>query len=311
MKRELYIKTPVFQSHFLKNNYNKNVSYKMECFQPTGSFKIRGMEAVCKHFIAEGKTNFISSSGGNGGYSLAYACKELGVKLIVILPKTTPSFMQNKIKNLGAKVTVFGNNWNEANDYAQILAEEQNLAYVHPFDHHLLWKGYESIIIECFEQIEQPDTIIVSVGGGGLLSGILLGLKKIGWENTKVITTEPEGAASFYESYKAKELICLEKIDTISNSLGAKQIAADALEIALNFNIEARKVADRDSLLACQHFLNEYNVLVEPACGAALSQVYDFKESLKENEKVLVIICGGASLSLNQFIEFQKEFTIN
>lgn len=87
----------------------------MECYQPSGSFKLRGIEVLCKHYIAQGKDQFLTSSGGNAGYSLAYVGKKLGVEVKVIVPETTSAYMiEKKIKRVGAEVEVFGRVWDEA-----------------------------------------------------------------------------------------------------------------------------------------------------------------------------------------------------
>lgn len=161
MINQIHAHTPIFNSHKLKKELNNNVFYKAEYCQPSGSFKIRGMEELCRHHIKKGKTNFISSSGGNAGYSMAYVGKELGVNVKVIVPKTTPQSMIDKIKLLGTEVEVHGNVWDEAHQYALKLTEETNAVIVSPFDDPLLWKGHSTIIDECAEDIEQPDVIIV------------------------------------------------------------------------------------------------------------------------------------------------------
>lgn len=306
MRHKFYLETPIYQSHKLFNEQHKNVFYKMDCYQPTNSFKIRGMEELCRHHIGEGKTKFVSSSGGNAGYSLAYVGKQLGVSVKVVVPSTTTKFMIDKIKDLGAKVEVHGSVWDEAHQYALKSAAQEDAVYVSPFDDPLLWKGHASIIDECAQQMEQPDTVIVSVGGGGLLCGVLEGMKKNGWTNTQVITTETIGAASFYESYQANKIVELEEIKTIATSLGAKKITTKALELAKEFTIKPVKVSDATALKASFDFLNEKSVLIEPACGAAISVPYFHSELLAESNNILVIVCGGANTEFNYLYQHFK-----
>ncbi len=309
MKSKFYIKTPIYKSHKLKKEQNKNIFYKMECYQPTGSFKIRGMEEFCRFHFKEGKRNFITSSGGNAGYSLAYIGKEMGLNVKIVVPKTTSKFMINKITDLGTEVEVFGNVWDEANQHGLRIAKETNAIYAPPFDDPLLWKGNSTIIDECVEQIKEPNKIIVSVGGGGLLCGILEGIKRNGWSKTEVITTETEGASSFYQSYQANKIIELEEITSIATSLGAKKVARKSLELAYNHNgVSPFVLSDRDAVRASLNFLDEYNVLVEPACGAALSFPYFNSELIKENETTLVIVCGGVNMSYEKLYKYHLGF---
>ncbi|MEL6558321.1 MAG: pyridoxal-phosphate dependent enzyme [Bacteroidota bacterium] len=306
MNQTLYKNTPLYQSHYLKAAYNRNVFYKMDCYQPSGSFKIRGMEVICRDYIAKGKTEFVASSGGNAGYSLAYVGMKLKVKVKVIVPETTASRMVTKIKELGADVEVIGKDWNEAHQHATALSKERDLPYISPFDHPLLWQGHSSVIDECAAEIAEPDKIIVAVGGGGLINGVFEGMKRNGW-NSLVIAAETTGAASFAASYRSGKLVALDKIDTIATSLGAKQIASQTLELAKNQHVSPYVISDQKALLAVDRFLDEYNVLVEPACGAAISYVYDNEVKIQPEEKVLVIVCGGVGADQEQLRAYQSK----
>ena len=295
MNKTIYLETPLLKSTTVKKNQSNTIFYKMESAQPSGSFKIRGMEALCRFHFTNGKRNFIASSGGNAGYSLAYVGRQLGVKVKVIVPKTTSALMVNKITSLGASVEVVGAVWDEADQYARKIAEQGDAVYVSPFDDPLLWKGHSTIIDECAAQMQQPDKIIVSVGGGGLLCGIFEGMKRNGWTTAQLITTETFGAASFYKSYQTNELVELNEISTVASSLGAKKVAKKALELAQNFNVKPFLMSDEDAVNATRVFFNEYNVTVEAACGAALSVPYFHANLLGENQTVLVIVCGGVN----------------
>ena len=290
MDKPLYIQTPIYSS-----KENPNVFYKMESFQPTFSFKVRGMEALCRFYLNQGQTKFIASSGGNAGYSLAYVCQKMGASLRVIVPETTSKYMTNKIASLNAEVQVHGTAWDEANKKALEISKKDGSVFVSPFDDPLLWKGHSSLIDECAQQMGRPDKVVVSVGGGGLLCGVLEGLNKYGWTDTKIITAETHGAASFYKSWKAGKIISLNEITTIANTLGAKKISEKALSMAQAFDTQAFLMSDADALKATSLFFDDYKVRVEPACGAALSVPYLFSDLIDKNESVLVIACGGAN----------------
>jgi len=203
---------------------------------------------------------------------------------------------------------IHGTNWNEAHEYALKVSKEQDLPNVPPFDHPMLWQGHSSIIDECVAAMEEPDRIVVAVGGGGLLCGVFEGLIRNNWRKTKVITAETEGAASFARSYEAGELIELDQITTIATSLGAKKVAAQALAYASAFEVEPYVTDDRTALQACQSFFDEYHALVEPACGAALSYVQARKDTLVPDENILVIVCGGVNMGMEQFLVYQNTY---
>ncbi|MGB3466003.1 MAG: pyridoxal-phosphate dependent enzyme [Cyclobacteriaceae bacterium] len=308
MAAKIYLDSPVFRSHHLSEKLGKNVYYKMDCYQPSGSFKVRGMEQICRYYIAKGYNRFIASSGGNAGYSLAYVGKQLGAEVEVIVPETTPVRMAEKIRSLGAKVEVQGKEWSEAHTYALTLSEKLQIPYISPFDHPKLWEGHSSIIDECAATMKAPDKIVVAVGGGGLLAGIFEGMKRNNWQS-QVVAAETVGAASFAASLQAGKLTEIDRIDTIATSLGAREVAEETFRRAAEFDVSSFVTDDRKALAACQQFLNEYNVLVEPACGAALSYGYDESVMPAPDETILIIVCGGICMDLTQFRHYQEMFS--
>ena len=291
MHLPLYVNTPLIRSKL-----RSDVFYKMECHQPSFSFKIRGMEKLCRFHLENGVKRFVASSGGNAGYSLAYVGQQLDLEVSVIVPSTTTSFMIDKIKSLGAKVEIYGDVWDEANIRALEIADRTDAVFVSPFDDPLLWDGHSTLIDECKIQMKKPDRLVVSVGGGGLLCGIIEGLKRNQWFDVKITTVETRGAASFYESWHAQKIIELKEINTIANTLGAKRITEKALSHAKDFQVTPLLVSDDEAVKATQLFYKETSKKVEPACGAALSIPYMHPEHFDENERVLVIACGGANV---------------
>ena len=291
MHLPLYVNTPLIRSKL-----RSDVFYKMECDQPSFSFKIRGMEKLCRFHLENGVKRFVASSGGNAGYSLAYVGQQLDLEVSVIVPSTTTSFMIDKIKSLGAKVEIYGDVWDEANIRALEIADRTDAVFVSPFDDPLLWDGHSTLIDECKIQMKKPDRLVVSVGGGGLLCGIIEGLKRNQWFDVKITTVETRGAASFYESWHAQKIIELKKINTIANTLGAKRITEKALSHAKDFQVTPLLVSDDEAVKATQLFYKETSKKVEPACGAALSIPYMHPEHFDDNERVLVIACGGANV---------------
>ncbi len=303
-----YHATPIFQAHRLNTQLNFQVSYKMECFQPSGSFKIRGMETILKDLAQKGFREVLCSSGGNAGYSLAYVGQQMGIAVKIIVPKTTSAYMIDKIKNLDAEVEIHGESWNEAHVHASALSESLHIPYVPPFDHPLLWQGHSSLIDECAKVMPAPNRIVVAVGGGGLLCGVFEGMLRNHWLHTKVVTAETEGAASFAKSMATGTLIELPTIDTIATSLGAKRVAAKALEYAAKFEVETYVTDDKTAFTACADFFNDQHMLVEPACGAALSYPLVKQDAIKAGERVLVIACGGVNMGLDAFNTYTKKY---
>lgn len=294
----LHIATPVWESKPLSMALGAPVLLKMEALQPIGSFKIRGIGHACQVRCEDGATHLVCSSGGNAGYAVAYAGRRLGVDVTVVVPRTTPTAMRETISWEGSTVIEYGESWDEAHEYATAMAGEMGAAYIHPFDDPRIWEGHATLIEEVANLGSKPGAVVVAVGGGGLLCGVLVGLHRVGWIEVPVITVETEGAASFSRSVSAGRIITLDKIETVATNLGAKTVANEALQWTSRHPITPWIVSDYAAVDACLRFADDHRILVEPACGAALSVVYDRAPVLSGKEPVLVIVCGGAGVSL-------------
>ncbi len=303
MEAPLHCVTPLIDSSRLCKPDSK-VWLKMEALQPAGSFKNRGIGAACQHYVRHGVKTLISSSGGNAGIATAYAGSKLNVPVVVIVPESTSGSAISAMRQFGAEVQIHGHGWLEAHQFAESLVEQTSVL-IHPFDDPLLWPGHATMIDEVVESGCVPDAIVLSVGGGGLLTGVAQGLKRHGLSDSLIVAVETSGAASLAASLQANKLVMLDRIDTIANTLGARQVSAAALEVARTMNVSSHIVSDQQALDACKRFLDDHRVLVEPACGAALAAVYDDAPPLKHARNILVIVCGGMGVSLNQLEQWQ------
>jgi L-serine/L-threonine ammonia-lyase len=302
----LHICTPLIESRPISEVVGAEVFLKLENTQPTGTFKIRGIGNLCEHAAKEGSTHFVSSSGGNAGYAAAYAGRNLGVKTTVFVPSTTPADAIAKIEEQEAEVIVAGDVWDETDEYASDFSDKVKGLYISPFDHPLIWDGHATVIDEITKQIEKPDAVILSVGGGGLFCGVNEGLQRNGWEDVPVIAVETEGADSLSVTLKAGELVTLPEITSIAKSLAAKTVSPKVLEWDKIHDIRSVVVTDLQAVSACFQFLDEHRFLVEPACGASLAVLYDRPELLANFRAVVVIVCGGIVVDLEKLYEWKK-----
>jgi L-serine/L-threonine ammonia-lyase len=295
----LHVRTQLLQSSVLSALTNKRVYLKLEALQPSGSFKARGIGAVCEDLKRRGVARFVSSSGGNAGIAVAYAGKELGVPVTVVVPETTSERAKGIIASFGAEVIVHGASWQEAHEQAESLARSSG-SIVHPFDHPLLWSGNSTLVDEIVDEGIRPDVVIVSVGGGGLYSGVVEGLRRNGLTSVPVIAVETEGMASFHTSIKRGELIELDAVTGVATSLGAKRVAEQAFALQQVHPTRSVLVSDKQAVSACVRFLDDHRLLVEPACGAALAAVYDNAPELAGYQTIVCVVCGGCTLSADQ-----------
>lgn len=299
----LHIASPLLFSEALSKRAKTNVYLKLESLQPSGSFKNRGIGHFCCALQKQGAKQFICSSGGNAGLAAAYASRRLGVPITIVVPESTSQTMINKIQEEQAHVVQIGKDWQEADHYAQQQCRLHKAIYVPPFDHPLIWTGHATMIHEIAASGLRPDAFIVSVGGGGLYCGVMEGLNDVGWEHVPVFAVETEGAASFAAGLQAGRVVELEKIETVAKSLGARAVTPKAIEYAKSSKTQSVVVSDSDAVQACVEFSYDHRLLVEPACGAALSLCSANNFALSCFEHVVVIVCGGASITCEQLLE--------
>ncbi|MBD8164416.1 pyridoxal-phosphate dependent enzyme [Erwinia persicina] len=295
----LHIATPLLTSRPLNLLTGRNVLLKMEALQPPGSFKIRGIGLACETWQHRGARRFVSSSGGNAGLAVAWAGRHLGVPVTVVVPETTSLWAQQLLQQELAEVIVHGSSWQEANQHALSLLTTQD-AFLHPFDDPLLWQGHATMIDEVAQSGVRPDAVVLSVGGGGLLAGVVAGLQRNGWQDVPVLAVETEGAASFHAAMAAGHPVELDGIHSIASSLGAKRVCDQALRCASEHPVHSLRVSDRAAVNACLRFLDDHRILVEPACGASLAVLYEAHPQLVAYQNLLVIVCGGATSSIEQ-----------
>jgi len=224
----------------------------------------------------------------------------------VVVPQSTPLYARNLLEREGAAVIVHGAVWAQANELAQSLLDATT-AFLHPFDNPLLWSGHATLIDEVVRSGAQFDGVILSVGGGGLLSGVAEGMERNGLANLPIIAVETEGADCLARALAAGQNIPMAAITSVATSLGANKVAEHAFELARSRDVRSVVVSDLEALIACEQFLHDHRVLVEPACGASLAVVYSRqrRRALDGIESPLVVVCGGATATLEMIREWR------
>ncbi|MDR6915850.1 L-serine/L-threonine ammonia-lyase [Pseudomonas sp. 3296] len=292
----LHIKTPLLL-HLGLSTPTRRIWLKMENLQPSGSFKLRGMGFLCTQAKAQGKCRVVCPSGGNAGFATAIAAASLGLSACIVVPHTTPESTRNRIKKTGAQVIVHGKVWDEANQRAKELSKDADTEYVPAFDHPVLWEGHSTLVDEVLEVCPQVDAMVTSVGGGGLLAGILTGLIRHGRTDCRIIACETEGAASFAAAMKAGHPVRLPRIDTVATSLGAAKVAAWPVQHLRDFPHQCVVLSDEDAIMGVVRFASDLRQLVEPACGVSLAVAYLDHPAIAAAHDVVIVVCGGVSVS--------------
>nr|XP_020479122.1 L-serine dehydratase/L-threonine deaminase-like [Monopterus albus]XP_020479123.1 L-serine dehydratase/L-threonine deaminase-like [Monopterus albus] len=319
MMEHFHLNTPLLESADMARRVGTTVYLKMENSQPSGSFKIRGIGHLCQQ-LARQSMGVVCASGGNAGMAAAYAARKIGVPATIVVPSSSPELVFQKLKDQGATVKIIGKVWDDADAEALRLAGTEGLIYVPPFDHPLLWQGHASMISEVAATLgpsRKPGAVVVSVGGGGLLCGVIQGLKDVGWMDVPVVAMETVGADCFNAAVKAGRMVTLDDITSEAKCLGAKTICKKAFEYSQcsELTVISELVTDQQALHAVETFLDEERVLVEMACGAALAAVYSGLIGRLQAEgrlptplgPLLVIVCGGSSINMEQLTNLKHK----
>ena len=226
-----------------------------------------------------------------------------------------------KIRAAGAsEVIQKGETWREADKYLRedILTKNKNGVYVPPFDHPDVWTGTSSMIEEIAVQMGRvkPDAIVCSVGGGGLLCGLMQGLDQV-WQgaskDVRVLAVETKGAESLNASLEAGELVTLPCITSMATSLGCTRVAEKAFEYARRDNVTSVVLSDAEAAMGCWRFADDERILVEAACGVSLAVCYDGRlktilPDLTPESKVVIVVCGGSIITLDILAEWKKKY---
>lgn len=300
----LHIVTPLLQTRI----GDVDVGLKLDNLQPARSFKLRGIGHLCQHHARRGVRLFVCSSAGNAGYAVAWAGRALGIPVTVVIPETTPAFMRARIRALGAELRCEGSVWDEANAAALKLAEAPDTAFIPPFDDPLLWQGHASLVDELALQCATPpEAILVAVGGGGLLLGVLEGLRRVGWQRTRVFAVEPEGSASLAPSLARGHVVELSAPRSLATSLCVKRIAPALIAACSAFEVVPLTVSDAEATAACVRLAEDHGQMIEPACGTALAPLYARHPALAGVRHAVAVVCGGQVVTLGDLARWQGE----
>ena len=300
----MHLQTPLIESAGFAVP-GQRVWLKVEALQPTGSFKLRGVGRACEVHAATGAQRLVSSSGGNAGLAVAFAARQLGLPALVVVPRSTRERPRQLIRRWGADVVVFGDSWLEANDHLAVLRRPDD-AFIHPFDDPLLWAGHATMILEAASQGPRPDAVVLSVGGGGLLCGVLQGMHEVGWHDVPVVAVETLGADSLAAAVAAGQPVTLPAITSIATSLGARRVSDRAWAWTREHEVHATTVTDAQAVQGCLAIADEHRWIVEPACGAAVAAVLQRGVApLRSATSVLVIVCGGVTTTYEDLQDLQ------
>lgn len=265
---------------------------KLENLQFTGAYKVRGaFNCILQLTDEQKKAGVLAASAGNHAQGVARAARELALEGTIVMPKGAPLSKIAATERYGAKVVLYGDNYDDACAYAQELAAQEGRTFIHPFDDERVIAGQGTIGLEILEQMDVGQ-IIVPIGGGGLASGIATALKETA-PSIKLYGVEPENAASMSSSIKARRIITLPSANTIADGIAVKTPGEKTYPICRDW-LDGVVTVDEDEIASAILFLIEKGKIVSEGAGAAsVAAVLAGKIPLLENKPTVALLSGG------------------
>ncbi|MCV3418096.1 threonine ammonia-lyase [Campylobacter lari] len=290
---DFVLKTPFAHSSFLSEFLETDVFLKCENLQKTGAYKIRGAYNTIANLTKEQKqAGVIAASAGNHAQGVAISAKKFGIEAVIVMPEATPLLKVSATKNLGAKVILKGDNFDEAYAYALNYAKEHHLNFIHPFENESIIAGQGTLMLEMLDEISDLDMILAPVGGGGLISGVASAAKQIN-PAIKVIGVSAKGAPAMYESFKSKKMINSKAVRTIADGIAVRDVNKINFDIILECVDDFIQVDDEEIANAVLYLLEKHKITVEGAGASAVAALLHKKIDLKNHKKIGVILSGG------------------
>jgi threonine dehydratase len=284
-------RTPLTASASLSERLQTSVYVKLEVFQKTGSFKVRGAFNKILSLRPEVRAKgVVAVSGGNHAQAVAYAARTLGLKAVVLMPENTPRNYLDATREYGADIK-FAADVRAA--FSEVAAyERQGWAYIHPFDDLDVIAGQGTIGLEILEDVPQVTDIIVSIGGGGLIGGIATAVKSLK-PTVRIWGAETDGADCMSKSLAAGKIVTLDVITSVARTLGAPAPSERTLAMAREMLEGVTVVSDREALAAARFLLERLKVLTEPAASCTLAAADRLREHFTPDRHVVLVLCGG------------------
>ena len=284
------VKTPLKYSDRLSKETNSNIFLKLENFQKTGSFKARG--ALNKILKINKSEEVVAASSGNHGAAVSYALSQKNMSGIIYVPKNVKKSKVKNIESYGSKVIKFGDDCLDAEKEAIRFSKENNLTFISPYNDLDIVSGQGTIGVEILEENKKIDIVFITVGGGGLISGISSHLKSFN-PNIKVIGCSPINSSIMINSIKEGKIVNTESKDTLSDgSAGGVEEGSITFDMCKELINDFCLVSEDEIALQIKNTLNIDKMLIEGSAAVAIASAIKMKSHI-ENKNVAIIICGG------------------
>ena len=285
--------TPLDYSHTFSSMTGAEVHLKLENFQRTGSFKIRGATNRIATLSPEDReAGVVTASAGNHAQGVALAASRMGVEATVVMPENAPISKVKATRNYGAEVVLDGADYEEATQRAHELEREEERYYLHAFDDEMVMAGQGTIGLEIAEDLPGVETVVVPIGGGGLVSGIATAIRGK-QPDVRVVGVQAEGASTVAASLNKGTRVTLDSVETIADGIATGSVGEKTLPVIEECVDEVVTVTDDEIAVALTTLLNREKSLVEGAGAVPLAAVLSERFGYIEDETIVPVLSGG------------------
>jgi len=285
--------TPLEYSYSFSERTGAAVHLKLENFQRTGAFKIRGaLNRITTLSDAQQAAGVVTASAGNHAQGVALAATRAGVDATIVMPEHAPISKVKATRRYGGRVVLDGVDYEEAQARAHEIEAEEGRTYVHAFNDEMVMAGQGTIGLEILEQQPDVETVIVPIGGGGLISGIATAIKSQR-PDVRIIGVQAEGASSVVDSLAAGEIREREGVNTVADGIATRSVGEQPFEIIQERVDEVVTVSDEEIALALTLLLERSKTLVEGAGAVALAALLEGRFEYTDDEVIVPALCGG------------------
>ena len=290
--------TPLDYSNTFSSMTGAEVHLKLECFQRTGSFKIRGATNRIRTLSeTERDAGVVTASAGNHAQGVALAASRSDADAKVVMPETAPISKIKATKSYGAAVVLHGIDYDAAQAHAHELEEQEDRTYVHAFDDEHVMAGQGTLGLEIVEDLPEVDTVVVPIGGGGLISGIATAVKAYDMD-VRVVGVQAEGASTVAQSLQKGEPRSVDEVDTIADGIAVRRVGDQTFPVIHERVDEVVTVSDNEIATALVLLLERGKTLVEGAGATPLAALLEGKFGYDDDEVIVPTLCGG-NIDLN------------
>ncbi len=270
---------------------------KYENRQKTGSFKLRGagnkIAALCERGEVK---SVVAASAGNHAQGVAYASHMKGIPATIVMPKSTPIAKVQATEGYGARVVLCGECYDDAYDRAMQICQEEGATFLHPFDDYEVMAGQGTVGLEILKQLPTVDTVVVPVGGGGLLAGVAACIKQVN-PRVRVVGVQAAGANAVYKSFQEHRHVQTERVSTIADGIAVKNPGESTVVEIMKYADDVVTVSDNEISAAILLLMERDKQIVEPSGAAPLAAVLSGKLDVADKKTVCLLSGGNIDMS--------------